>query len=110
MNITHWIVSAIAIGVAAFLIPGVQVTVIGALILAVVLGLINMFLKPALVVLTLPVTIVTLGLFSLVLNALLILLAEKIVPGFTVSGFWTALLFSLVLSLVNSFFGVGKNV
>lgn len=110
MNISHWIVSAIAIGVTSFLIPGVQVTIVGAFILAVVLGLINMFLKPALVVLTLPVTLVTLGLFSLVLNALLILLAEKIVPGFTVSGFWTALLFSLVLSLVNSFFGVGKRV
>ena len=110
MNITHWIVSAIAIAITAFFIPGVTVTILGALLLAVILGLINMFLKPILIVLTLPINIVTLGLFSLVLNALLIMLAAKITPDFTVSGFWSAFLFSIVLSLVNAFFGVGKKI
>jgi putative membrane protein len=108
MNITHWLVSAIAILIAAYLIPGVTVTIFGALILAVVLGLINMFLKPILFVLTLPLTVVTLGLFSLVINALLIILASNIVPGFTVLGFWPAFWFAIVLSLVNFFFDVNR--
>jgi putative membrane protein len=107
MNILHWIVSAIAIGIAAFLIPGVTVDPLGAIILAVVLGLINAFLKPLISLLTLPINIVTLGLFSLVVNALLIMLAAAIVPGFGVSGFWVALIFSIVLSLINALFGTG---
>jgi putative membrane protein len=106
MNITHWIISAIAILVTAYIIPGVGITLVGALILAVVLGLINMFIKPIVFILTLPLTIVTLGLFSLVINAGMILLAAKIVPGFSIPGFWTALIFSIVLSLVNALFGV----
>ncbi len=108
MNILlHWLISALAILVAAFLIPGVQISIISAFVLAVVLGLINITLKPILFVLTLPVTILTLGLFSLVLNALLIMLAAFIVPGFIVAGFWSALLFALVLSLINLLFGQG---
>ncbi len=103
--IIHWIVSAAAILVAAYLIPGVDVTLIGALVLAVVLGLINVFVKPIINLLTLPVNILTLGLFSLVINALLIMLAASFVSGFTVTGFWAALLFSVVLSLINALFG-----
>ena len=106
MNITHWLVSALAILITAYLIPGVTITVISALILAVVLGLINMFLKPIIFILTLPITVVTLGIFSLVINACMILLAAKIVPGFSVAGFWTAFWFAIVLSLVNFFFGL----
>jgi putative membrane protein len=84
-------------------LPGVIVEgFISALVLAVVLGAINMFLKPILVLLTLPINILTLGLFSLVINALLIMLASAIVPGFSVSGFWWALAFSLVLSIVTA--------
>jgi putative membrane protein len=104
MIFIHWIVAALAIGVAAYLLPGVTVTVMGALVLAVVLGIINTFIKPVILLLTLPLTILTLGLFSLVVNALFILLASVIVPGFHVDGFWWALLFALVLSLVNAFF------
>ena len=100
----HWIVSAIAIAISAYLIPGVSVTLLGALVLAVVLGIINMFIKPVLTLLTLPLNILTLGLFSLVVNALLIMLAAMVVPGFSVSGFWTALIFALILSLVNAVF------
>jgi putative membrane protein len=73
-----------------------------ALIVAVVLGLLNVFIKPILVVLTLPFTIFTLGLFLLVINAIIILLCDSIVGGFHVDSFWTALLFSLVLSILQS--------
>jgi putative membrane protein len=107
MTITHWIISALAIGIAAFLIPGIHVTIIGALVLAVVLGLINAYVKPLVVLLTLPLTILTLGLFLLVLNAAFILLAAYIIPDphFSVDGFLPALLFSIVISLVSALFG-----
>lgn len=72
-----------------------------ALLTAIVLGLINAVIKPVLKLLTLPLTIMTLGLFSLVLNALLIMLTARLVPGFQVQGFLWALAFSLVLALVN---------
>ena len=104
MMFIHWIVSAIAIGIAAYLIPGVLVTPVGALVLAVVLGIINIFIKPLITLLTLPITVVTLGLFSLVINALLVMLAGAIVPGFTVDGFWAAFFFAIVLALVNAVF------
>ena len=72
------------------------------LIVAVVLGLLNIFIKPILVILTLPVTIVTLGLFLFVINAFIILLCSKIVGGFRVDSFWTALIFSIILSICQS--------
>jgi len=104
--LVNWLLSAIAIGITAYLLPGVHIEggAVTVLVLAVVLGLINAILKPILHLLALPITILTLGLFSLVINALLILLAARIVPGFMVDGFWWALLFSIVLSLINSFF------
>ena len=104
MIFIHWIVSALAIGIAAYLLPGVSVTILGALVLAVVLGIINTFIKPVILLLTLPLTILTLGIFSLIVNALFILLAGLLVPGFVVNGFWWALLFAVVLSLINAFF------
>jgi len=97
----HWIFSALAIGVAAYIVPGVQITLAGALIAAVVLGALNLFLKPILLILTLPINILTLGLFSLVINALLVMLASLVVPGFLVPDFWTALLFALVLTVIH---------
>jgi putative membrane protein len=105
MTLLHWIVSAAAIGIAAYLIPGIEVTLLGAVVLAVVLGIINAFLKPIINLLTLPLNIFTLGLFSLVVNALLIMLAALIVPGFSVAGFWPAFLFGIVVSLVSALFG-----
>jgi putative membrane protein len=105
----NWLVSAIAILIAGYLLPGIHIRgFVTALVLVVVLGLINAILKPILIILTLPVNILTLGLFTLVINALLILLASSIVPGFLVDGFWWALLFSIVLSLVNAFLGSFK--
>ena len=103
----HWIVSTLAIILAAYLLPGVTVTLTGAIVLAVVLGLINIVLKPIITILTLPINIITLGLFSLVVNGLLIMLAAMVVPGFTVVGFWWAVLFAVLLSLINLLFGQG---
>lgn len=74
-----------------------------ALILALVLALLNTFIKPILVILTFPITIITLGLFLFVINALIILLADKFMDGIKIDGFWWALLFSLLLSVVSSF-------
>lgn len=101
----NWLISAIAIVIAAYLLPHVGVdTFVTALIVAVVLGLINSFLKPILIILTLPVNILTLGLFTLVINAALVWLAQIIVPGFSVDNFGWAIVFAVVLSLINMFF------
>lgn len=83
-----------------------------AILVAVVLAFLNQIVKPILTILTIPITIVTLGFFLLAINAFIILFAEKLVPGFQVKGFWYALLFSLILSVItgilNSLFGVRK--
>ena len=87
----------------SYILPGVHVAgPFTAMVVAVVLGLLNIFIKPIMVLLTLPFTIVTLGLFLLVVNALMILLCTKIVGGFTVDTFWVAMFFSIVLSLSQS--------
>ena len=100
--IIHWIVSALAILITAYLLPGVHVSgIFAALVLAVVLGAINAVLRPLLIILTLPLTIVTLGLFVFAINGALILLASYIVPGFVVAGFWWAVLFGIVLAVVS---------
>ncbi len=97
------IVTSVLVLLIAHFMTGVHVAdFVTALIVAVVLGLLNIFIKPLLVILTLPVTILTLGLFLLVINALIILLCTKIVGGFSVDTFWTALLFSVVLSILQS--------
>jgi putative membrane protein len=97
----HWLVSTIAILVAAYIVPGITVTLTGAVIAAVVLGALNLFIRPILLFLTFPITVLTLGFSSLVINALLVMLAAAIVPGFMIAGFWTALFFALVLAIVN---------
>lgn len=100
----NWLISAFAIIVSAYILPGVHVSgFTAALVAAVVLGIINAVIKPIILILTLPLTVLTLGLFTLVINAFVILLASSIVPGFRVDGFWWALIFSIVLSIVNSF-------
>lgn len=103
--IINWLISALAILSAAYLLPGVQVqNFIAALVTALVLGIVNALLKPILIILTLPLNFLTFGLFTLVINAVLVMLATVIVPGFTVDSFWWALLFGLLLSVINSFF------
>lgn len=100
----NWLISALAILVSAYILPGVHVSdFTAALVAAVVLGVINVIIKPIILLLTLPINILTLGLFTLVINAFTILLASSIVPGFRVDSFWWALIFSIVLSVVNSF-------
>ena len=97
------VITAILVMGIAHGMPGVHVASFGtALIVAVVLGLLNIFIKPILVLLTLPATIITLGLFLLVINAVIILLCANIVGGFRVDSFWTALLFSIILSFLQS--------
>lgn len=101
--VVHWFLRALAIMITAYLLPGVILKgFFAALVVAVVLGLFNTVLKPILIVLTLPINILTLGLFTLVINAALIILTSNLVSGFRVQGFWWALLFSLILSLVNA--------
>jgi len=101
-----WLISAVAIMVTAYILPGVMLDgVVAALVLAVVLGAINTFLKPLIFFFTLPINILTLGLFSLVINAAVVMLADVVVPGFSVANFWWALLFALVLSIVSSVLG-----
>lgn len=104
-----WLVSAVAIGIAAYLLPGVSITPTGALIAAVVIGALNLLIRPILLLLALPITILTLGLFSLVINALLVLLAAEVVPGFSVAGFWSAFFFAIVLAVVNWVFHLWNN-
>lgn len=97
--------NAIAVLVTAYLLPGVDIKdFLTAIVVAAVLALLNNFLKPILIILTIPVTILTLGLFLLVINALIILLADDLIGGFTVASFWWALLFSIILSVINSLF------
>jgi putative membrane protein len=101
--LANWLVNAIVIIVAAYLLPGVHVaSFTAALWAALVLGVINAILKPILVLLTLPINLLTLGLFTFVINALLVLLATHLVSGFHVDSFWWALLFSLIVSVIHS--------
>jgi putative membrane protein len=101
--ILRLLVTAALVLLIANILSGVHVRSFGtAVIVAVVLGLLNLFIKPILVVLTLPVTVITLGLFLLVINAIIILLCTNIVGGFAVDSFWTALIFSIILSILQS--------
>lgn len=100
----NWIVSAMVVFSVAYILPGVHVVdFTSALVVALVLGIINAFLKPILLILTLPINILTLGLFTFVLNAILIMFVSSIVPGFTVDGFLWALVFGVILSVANTF-------
>ncbi len=97
------LLTAIAVVILAQILPGVQVDgYTSAIIVAIVLGLLRIFVRPILILFTLPITILTLGLFLFIINAGIILLADKLIDGFAVSGFWYALLFSLLLSFFQS--------
>ncbi|MBL0343246.1 MAG: phage holin family protein [Bacteroidetes bacterium] len=97
------ITTSLAIIFGAYLLPGVHIdSALTAILLSLVLSLLNVLLKPLLIVLTLPFTIITLGLFLLVINAVIIMLAAELVNGFVIDGFWWALIFSVILTLVVS--------
>lgn len=96
------ILSTVAILVTSYILTDVKVDgFFAALVVAIVLGIVNSIVKPVLKILTLPINILTLGLFSLVITALMVMLTDALVPGFTVNGFLPALLFGVLLSLVN---------
>ncbi len=104
--ITHWFIASLAIIISAYLLPGVHVeSFLAALATALVLGLLNLFLKPILILFTLPINILTLGLFTLIINAAVIMLTTVIVPGFKIDSWGWAILFSIVLAIINILFG-----
>lgn len=99
------LLSALAVIILANVLPNVSVdSFMTAVIVAVVLSILNLLVKPILVIFTLPVTIITFGLFLLIINAIIILLADKLIDGFAVENIWWALIFSLLLSFLQSIF------
>lgn len=107
MIFVRWICLALALIYTAWIIPGISInSFLTAMLAAVVIALINAFLKPLLQLITLPINLVTLGLFTLVINALLFMLAGWITPGLIVDGFWSAFLGSIVFSLLS--LGISK--
>jgi putative membrane protein len=97
------LLTSVAILVAGYLLPGIHVSSFWtALLVALVLSFLNVFLKPFMVILTIPFTVITFGLFLLVINALIIMIASTWVAGFKVDGFWWAMLFSIILSVISS--------
>jgi len=100
--VTKWLLVALALLFAAYLIPGITVaSFYTALIVAALLGVVNVVLKPILVLLTLPINIITLGLFTFIINGFLFWFLASFVQGFSVSGFWVAVLGALVVSMVS---------
>lgn len=97
------LISTIAVIVVSFLLPGVDVdSVFTAIIVAVVLSFLNAVVKPLMIILTIPITLFSFGLFLFVINALMILLADKLIDGFEVKNFWWALIFSFTMGIVTS--------
>ena len=105
--IAKLLLSALSVIIASYILKGVHVDgFLTALIIALVIALLNVFLRPLLVILTIPITIVTFGLFLLIINALIVLMAEALISGFVVDGLGWAVLFSLIVSFVNYLLGV----
>lgn len=103
------VTAAVAYGLA-YLLKGIHIDAYStALVFALVLAIVNLIIRPLLVILTIPLTVITLGLFLFVINALMVLLAAKVVDGITIDGFWWALLFGLLLSVVSSLLLSSKN-
>ena len=102
MLLLKWLIMAVSIVVASYVLPGVRLSgFFAALWVAFFLGIVNVLIKPILILVTLPINILTLGLFTFVINAVLILFASSVIKGFEVSGFWSAMFFSIILAIVN---------
>ncbi|MFP4287672.1 MAG: phage holin family protein [Bacteroidota bacterium] len=102
------LVTTLAVVVGSYILPGVTVKdFTTAIVVAFVLGILNAVLKPILVILTIPVTILTLGLFLLVINALIIMLTANLIDGFDVSNFWIAVIFSIIISIISGLLTLG---
>ncbi|MEZ4484465.1 MAG: phage holin family protein [Syntrophotaleaceae bacterium] len=98
----RWLMLTVAIMAAAYLLPGIEVTgVFSAFFAAVILGILNALLRPLLLLLTLPLNILTLGLFTFVINALLLMMVSGVISGFHIAGFWSAVFGSLVIGVVS---------
>jgi putative membrane protein len=104
-TIIRFLLTGLAVLLSSYLLPGIHIDGYGsALIVALVLAVANFLVRPVLIIFTIPLTLITLGLFLLVINAIIILVVDYFVPGFSTDGFWWAMLFSLVLSVFNSLF------
>ena len=104
-NLTSWVIGVVFLYVLSVLFTGVVIeSLLAGIVAAVILGLINVTLKPVLQIISIPITILTLGIFYLVVNALMLLLVSALVPGFSIGGFWTAFFASIVLSILNAVF------
>jgi putative membrane protein len=102
----RWLILTAAILAAAYLVNGISVTGFwAAFFAAAILGILNVYFKPLLIILTLPVNILTLGLFTVVINAVLLKMASALIPGFEVHGFWTAVFGAVIISVVNWLLG-----
>jgi putative membrane protein len=102
MMIIRWLIMTVSVMIAAYVIPGVTVnSFFSALWVALFLGVVNLFLKPFLILITLPINVLTLGLFTFIINGFIIFLASSVIKGFQVSGFWVAVLFGIVLSIIH---------
>ncbi|MEM0939057.1 MAG: phage holin family protein [Bacteroidota bacterium] len=105
---TRLLLSSVAVIIATYLLPGIAITgnsldaFITSFIVAIIISLLNVTIKPILIIFTIPITVVTLGLFLLVINAFVIMIVSTIVPGFIVDNFWWALIFSILLTVINA--------
>ena len=105
----RWILSVVFLYVLSLIFSGVVIdSLLAAIVAAAVLGIISVTVKPLLQIISLPITFLTLGLFYLVVNGIMLLLVSAIVPGFSIGGFWTAFFAAIVLSLLNSVFAGDK--
>ena len=110
-SLIRWFVLTVAVWVAALIMPGIHYTSLASLLAAsLVLGILNAFVKPVIMILSFPFILFTMGLFMLVINTLLLLLASKIVGGFYIEGFWSALGGAVIISIVGMFISGGKPV
>ena len=107
--IIQLLINALAFYITAYIMPGITISGWASLfVIAIVWGILTVIIKPILIILTLPINILTLGLFTLVINAILLLITSSIVPGFLIDGFGTALLAAIVLSIVSGFLNALK--
>jgi putative membrane protein len=105
--LAHWGITSLSLWVASFIFHGISFNNKKSLLIsALLLGLVNAVVRPVIIILTIPLTLVTFGFFLLVINALMMLLVSALVPGFRISGFWTAFFASIVVTILSLFVGM----
>src|SRR5690242_13656663 len=104
--LAHWGVTSLSLWVASLMFHGISFSSKKSLLIsALLLGLVNAVVKPVIIILTIPLTLITFGFFLLVINALMMMLVSALVPGFRISGFWTAFFASIIVTVVSLFIG-----